>query len=705
MWRRLIYHPEVNYALRQTLVLCLPVAVGLALGNLRLGLLLSLVPACCNMAGLDTPHKRFFKRLIVGGCLFASCSLIVQLLMRENVPLPAIFFGMALLLGVTAEISSLHARLFPASMVAAIFTLSLAGNMPVWQPMLLYALGTTWYGLFNRFWLWLWREQPLRETLSLLYRELANYCEAKYSLLTQHTCPEKALPPLLTRQQKVVDLISQCYQQLHMLSTGSQQSDYKRLLRIFQVGLDLQEHISVSLHQPEEVQKLIEKSHAEAVIRWNAQIVASRLRVLADDILYHRYPRRFSMEKPLSALAKIARQHPDNPVGQFCHYHFSRIARVLRTQRPLYARNLMADRERRLPLFPALKNYLSLKSTALRSAARTGVMLAIGSLLGSALHLPKPWWILMTIMFVTQNGYGATRVRIFHRAGGTMAGLLVAAVTLHFHVPEGYMLLGMLLITLIGYLIIRKQYGLATVGFTLTAVYTLQLLSLNGDRFIMTRLVDTLIGCLIAFGGMVWLWPQWQSGLLRQNAHDTLEEDQQAIRLILSVNPQPGPLAYERMRVNQAHNALYNSLNQAMQEPGFNTRYLTDMKLWVTHSQFIVEHINAMTTLAREHTLLEPALAQRYLESCEIAIQRCKQRLEYDEPGETDSANILESMDMLNSGPLSTLEQHLQRVLGHLNAMHTISSIAWRQRPHHGIWLKRRLGGENPSVRSLSQAD
>lgn len=38
---------------------------------------------------------------------------------------------------------------------------------------------------------------------------------------------------------------------------------------------------------------------------------------------------------------------------------------------------------------------------------------------------------------------------------------------------------------------------------------------------------------------MVWLWPQWQSGLLRQNAHDALEADQQAIRLILSDDPQP----------------------------------------------------------------------------------------------------------------------------------------------------------------------
>ena len=145
------------------------------------------------------------------------------------------------------------------------------------------------------------------------------------------------------------------------------------------------------------------------------------------------------------------------------------------------------------------------------------------------------------------------------------------------------------------------------------------------------------------------------------------------------------------MRVNQAHNTLFNSLNQAMQEPGFNTHYLADMKLWVTHSQFIVEHINAMTTLAREHTMLTPELAQRYLQSCEIAIQRCQQRLEYDGPGSSGDVNILEAPEALTHGPLSTLEQHLQRVLGHLNTMHTISSVAWRQRPHHGIWLSRRL--------------
>lgn len=669
-------------------MLCLPVAVGWMLGHLQNGLLFALVPACCNNAGLDTPHKRFFKRLIVGGCLFAFSSFSIQYAGAEGVPLPVILLVMALVLGVTGEISPLHARLLPASLIAAIFTLSLAGRMPMWQPPLLYILGTVWYGAFNGFWFWLWKEQPMRETLSLLYRELADYCEAKYSLLTRLTDPQTALPPLLERQQKAVDLINTCYQQMHMLA-ANRDSHYQRLTRAFQVALDLQEHIAVSLYQPEEVQKLVEKSHAEAVIRWNAQTIAARLRVLADDILYHRYPERFTMEKPLKALEKISRQHPANPVGNFCYYHFSRIARVLRTQRPLYRRDLMADRQRRLPLLPALRSYLSLNSSALRTAARFAVMLTFASSLALFFNLPKPYWILMTVMFVSLNGYNATRVRIQHRALGTLAGLVIAAATLGLHAPESWILLVMLLITLVSYLFIRKFYGWATVGFTVTAVYSLQLLSLNGAQFLLPRLMDTLMGCLIAFGGMLWLWPQWQSGLMRQNAHDALETYQEALQMLLGNEQDPEKLAYQRMRVNQAHNALFNSLHQAMLEPAFNSRYLADMQLWVTHSQFIVEHINAMTILAREHTMLTPRLAERYLQSCEIALQRCQQRLEYDGPD--SGSHVLEEPENFHQGPATILERHIKRILGHLSVMYTISSLAWSQRPHHGRWLSRRL--------------
>lgn len=95
------------------------------------------------------------------------------------------------------------------------------------------------------------------------------------------------------------------------------------------------------------------------------------------------------------------------------------------------------------------------------------------------------------MLFVIQNGYGATRVRILHRSVGTLVSLVITGV--------------MLVLTLEIYPIIRKNYGWVTVDFTVTAVYTIQLLTLNGEQFIVPRLIDTLIGCSIAFGGMVWL--------------------------------------------------------------------------------------------------------------------------------------------------------------------------------------------------------
>ncbi|QBH98237.1 hypothetical protein EKN56_18685 [Limnobaculum zhutongyuii] len=692
MWRRVIYHPEVNYALRQTLVLCLPVLLFWLLDDLATGFLLSLVPACCSIGGLDTPHKHFFKRLAIGGSLFVISSVLLQFLLLWSVPLPFCMLILTLLFGVTAEISPLYGRLMPAALVTAIFTLSMAGNLPIWRVAILFAIGTFWYGLFIHLWFRLWQEQPMRESLSLLFRQLAYYFEEKYSLLTQHTDPEKALPPLLLRQQKVMDIITLIYQQIYMIP-NLKHPRHRRLIQAFQVALDLQEHITVSLHQPAEVQKLVEQSQAEAIIRHNAKSISQRLQVLADDILYHRRPTPFSMETELSALEKITRQHPDNPVGAFCYYHFSRIARLLSRQKPLYNHTLMPI-QNRLPFWQALKNYCSLKSAALRNAARLGLTLAAGAGIGLTLNLPKPYWILMTIMVVSQNGYNATRIRIQHRSLGTMIGILAGAAILHLYYSQNLMLILMLVLTFCSYLIVRKNYGIAVIGFTITALYTLQIISNSGMNYLLPRLIDTVIGCMLAFASSLWLWPQWQSALLRKNAHNALETYQQHLRQIFNRTNDIAELAYTRMKVNQAHNTLFTALNQAMQEPGFNTRYLADMRLWVTHSQFLVEHLNAMTTIARDQYVLVPALAQNYLNTCEILIQTCQQRLEYDGPsGDTSILPIVESGDKDELSETS-MEKHIERILAHLTTMHTISSLAWQQRPHHGMWLKRRLREE-----------
>ncbi|HIF5342107.1 TPA: FUSC family membrane protein [Yersinia enterocolitica] len=646
-WQRLIYHPEVNYALRQTLVLCLPAALGFALGELRLGLMFSLIPACCNIASLDTPHQHFFRRLIVGGTLFTFSSFLTQQLLLWDIPLPVVMLGLALTLGVSGAISQLNGRLLPAALIAAIFSLSMVGRAPIWQAPLMCAVGTLWYGVFTWLWFRLCKDQPIREPLSQLYHLLADYCDAAYSLLGQRQKAEKMMPALLDRQQGIMDKINQLYQQFNLLPNATKK-EQKRLLILFQMALDLQEHITAAMNQSEKAQELIEQSSIEAILERNVRIISTQMRTIADNILYHHRAKT----------------------------HFS-----------------AGD---------ALVGYLSFKSSALRDAGRMGVTLAAGSYIGSLIHLPKPYWILLTIMLVTQNGYNATKIRIHHRAMGTLIGLLLAAALLHFQMPEGTTLSIMLLITLIAYLVQRKNYGWSVIFRTITTVYILQLLTGEGADFLVPRLLDTLIGCALAFASALWLWPQWQSGLLRKNAHQALESYQKILRILLKPNPDIGQLSYERIQVNKASNAVLSSLNQAMQEPGFNSKYLADMRLWATHSELIVGHINEMTILTRaypleesppesdkRHIQLTVKLAEEYLQLCEMAIQQCQQRLESD--NSEGNNDFVQMPDIDPDTQISESERNLRRILSHLSVMHTVSSLAWQQQPHHGIWRRHKL--------------
>ncbi|STJ78168.1 inner membrane protein [Escherichia coli] len=111
MWRRLIYHPDINYALRQTLVLCLPVAVGLMLGELRFGLLSpSFLPVAILRALIRLINV--FQTLNHWCVAVCHCSLLTQLLLAKDVPLPFLLTGLTLVLGVTAELGPLHANCF-----------------------------------------------------------------------------------------------------------------------------------------------------------------------------------------------------------------------------------------------------------------------------------------------------------------------------------------------------------------------------------------------------------------------------------------------------------------------------------------------------------------------------------------------------------------------------------------------------------------
>ena len=212
----------------------------------------------------------------------------------------------------------------------------------------------------------------------------------------------------------------------------------------------------------------------------------------------------------------------------------------------------------------------SLQSPWLRHSVRLSLSLLAGFALMQATGDPHGYWILLTIVFVSQPQYAATQTRLLQRARGTAFGLALgwAAIQL-FPSP----LLQATLLVLGGAVFFgtrHTRYVLAT-----AAVTTLLLLSFHqmgmAQGVIVARLLDTVVGCLIAAAAAWLLLPSWQSRHWPQLAARALQTQAAYLGEIVA-QYQMGKsdhLAYRVARRN-AHNAdaaLSNSYSAMLKEP------------------------------------------------------------------------------------------------------------------------------------------
>jgi uncharacterized membrane protein YccC len=148
------------------------------------------------------------------------------------------------------------------------------------------------------------------------------------------------------------------------------------------------------------------------------------------------------------------------------------------------------------------------QSALFRHAVRIAFVFAVGygiSLLPFAQH---GYWILLTSLFVCQMRYFATKSRLKMRTLGTILGVVLGIPLLYF-VPsiEGQLLLTIIFGVCFFYLS-SKKYAMATLMATLMVLLIFNLKG-AGYAIILPRIIDTLIGCAIAWFAVSFIWPDW----------------------------------------------------------------------------------------------------------------------------------------------------------------------------------------------------
>ena len=163
-------------------------------------------------------------------------------------------------------------------------------------------------------------------------------------------------------------------------------------------------------------------------------------------------------------------------------------------------------------IVPQIAAALRRHSVVLPSAARIGIVVGLGVAIGRALGLDHAYWIGLTAAAVLQaSNLMITRRRVVHRLAGTVIGVGLAFAVLGWYPPIWLVVIAVAVFQGLVELVIATNYGVAVAGITVLALLLFHVAAPGKEPITITigsRLVDTLIGAVLALVLRRLLWPR-----------------------------------------------------------------------------------------------------------------------------------------------------------------------------------------------------
>lgn len=215
-----------------------------------------------------------------------------------------------------------------------------------------------------------------------------------------------------------------------------------------------------------------------------------------------------------------------------------------------------------------LKENFSFKSPIFKHAVRLTIAMLLGFGIGTYFSLQNTYWILLTIVVIMRPGYTLTKERSKHRLYGTLIGSAIAAViVLITQNNYDYAVLSIISLTL-ALSFIQKNYRTSSIFVTTSIVFIYALINPDAFEVIQYRVIDTLIGAVIAFSAGTLLWPAWESQSIKTTIIQALRADRNYLAEINRYYHQPEGLTDYKLARKEAFlemgnlNAAFQRMNQ-----------------------------------------------------------------------------------------------------------------------------------------------
>lgn len=644
-----------SFKTNSILIYCLQILIvltGTTLGLLWLGHNELIVPVTLGaiaaaLTDFDDRLSIRLRNLVYVCLLFFTVSSILGFLAPYKIffilylSLSSAFF---ILLGALGQ---RYATISFGTILLSIYSMFGLGEYAHWyQQPTYFVYGALWYGFTSILFFIIKPTLPLQDKLSQIFKEISVLLQAKARLFDPDNKEnvEQLLYELSLQNTQVAQSLNQIRSSLLTRLKASRVSNKSIYwLNLYFFARDIHEQATSNYLHYEHIQQNFSRSDLIFRFQKNLRLQAQACQDLAQCILHNR-PSQPSQESRTvlnhleSSLKDWIQQHPqnfevknlrlifDNLKGmheQFEQLQYAQPFPENNTQTRQEHLNLLDDDIQGFSdLILKLRQQLTPQSALFRHAIRIAVVFAAGyaiSLLPFAQH---GYWILLTSLFVCQITYFATKSRLKLRTIGTLLGVLLGIPILYF-VPS---IEGQLIITIICgvcfFYLRQKKYALATLMATLMVLLIFNLKG-AGYSIILPRLIDTLLGCFIAWLAVNFIWPDWNFRNIPNNIKKSSKATLDYFNVIVE-QYQYGKnqdIEYRRIR-RAAHNAqieLSNMISSLSAEPNPNPQLIHYAFRYLVYSHSQLSYVAALGS--QRQKIDEEQLLQLLLRCQEILSQ------------------------------------------------------------------------------------
>jgi uncharacterized membrane protein YccC len=578
---------------------------------------------CTSLMDLPSPLRHKFNEMLASVLLGSAVTLAISLCAPFH-----------WLLGIMVAVVSFFASMMVAFgrkgmplQFAALFAMSLAMQTEL-RPLQaishagLFLAGGLAYLCYAIVIAWVLRRRIKEQVLAEALYELALYVSTKAGFYDIHVDLKQQSNALIRRQ---VVLAERQQAARDLILRGRRGEHDQVLVRVHYAMLDLYELV-LATHTD---YALLRRQFADAdVLTWLRDLVAKAARdigSLAFAITSHRPSvQRVSYAPELRALAaaldEMEQHHTVGKEGMaLLRSSYSRIsgmvgmiAQLHRATQPQAGEMQLAAGADMTPFLTqqryelgVLRDNLRRDSPIFRFSLR--VLLAVGAGLLVADHLPYTshgYWIVLTIAVILKPTYSMTRQRRRDRVIGTLLGCGLTALILQITRAPPVLLAFLFIATAAGPAFVQIKYRYTAIAASMQILLQISLLLPGSTHAISERLLDTLVGAVIATL-FSFVFPTWEYRSLPRLLRNVLQAGVGyigAARDLLQDRVESDFVYRLRRKQFTDHlAALSASLIRMQDEPPGKQRAVEEINQFILQNYLVAAQVAAIRLLLRNH--------------------------------------------------------------------------------------------------------